>query len=120
MLFWNMWVINMEETKKSSRIFGRVMLLLFVMFLCLYAISSTGYLQRLNQNRALFTEEQIKRFEEDVENGNYVDINDYIVPEAVDYSNGSSRLGEKLSNAIDYTSHKSLELFNSFFAFLFK
>ena len=115
-----MWVIDMDDKKKGSRIFGRVLLFLFVMFLCLYAISSTGYLQRLNQNKALFTEEQIKRFEEDVESGNYVDINDYIVPEVVDYSNGSSRLGERISNAIDYTSHKSLELFNSFFAFLFK
>ena len=110
----------MEENKKSSNWFSRILLLLFIMFLCLYAISSTGYLQRLNQNKALFTEEQIKRFEEDVENGNYVDINDYIVPEIVDYSNSSSNLGEKISNAIDYTSHKSLELFNSFFAFLFK
>jgi len=110
----------MDGKKKSSKVFGRVLILLFIMLLCLYAISSTGYLQRLNQNKALFTEEQIKKFEEDVENGNYVDINDYIVPEMVDYSNGSSRLGEKISNAIDYTSHKSLELFNSFFAFLFK
>lgn len=110
----------MEDKKKSTAIFNRVLLILFIMFLCLYAISSTGYLQRLNQNKTLFTEEQIKRFEEDVANGNYVDIKDYIVPETVDYSNSSSRLGEKISNAIDYTSHKSLEWFNSFFAFLFK
>lgn len=109
-----------DNKKKGSTLFNRILLLLFIMFLCLYAISSTGYLQRLNQNRALFTEEQIKRFEEDVENGNYVDINDYIVPENIDYSNTSSRFGEKVSNAIDYTSHKSLKLFNSFFAFLFK
>lgn len=113
-------MINMEDKKKGTKVFNRILLFLFVMFLCLYAISSTGYLQRLNQNKALFTEEQIKKFEEDVENGNYVDINDYIKPEVVDYSNSSSNFGEKLSNAIDYTSHKSLELFNSFFAFLFK
>lgn len=110
----------MEEKKKGTKILGRILLFLFIMFLCLYAISSTGYLQRLNQNKALFTEEQIKKFENDVENGNYVDINDYISPEKIDYSNRSSNFGEKLSKAIDYGSHKSIELFNSFFAFLFK
>lgn len=110
----------MEEKKKSSKLLGRILLFLFIMYLCLYAISSMGYFERMNQNKALFTEEQIKRFESDVENGNYVDINDYILEEDKDYSNASSNLGERISNAIDYTAHKSLELFNSFFAFLFK
>lgn len=89
------------------------------MFLCLYSISSNGYLEKINENKTLFTDEQIRRFEEDVENGEYIDINDYILPDQVDYSNSSSELGENISSAIEYTANKSIEVFNSFFAFLF-
>lgn len=108
-----------NNNKKKSNIFFRVLFVLFVLFLCVYSISSNGYIEKNNENKTLFTEEQIKKFENDVEEGKEIDINEYILPNDIDYSNSISDLGEKISNAIDFTANKSIDALNSFFAFLF-
>ncbi len=110
----------MEKGKKEYRWFFRILTVLFILFLCLYTVSTNGYLQKINENKSLFTEEQIKQFERDVESGEYVDINDYILPEQVDYSNPYSKLGEDLSELIQYSANKSIALFQELFSFLFK
>lgn len=110
----------MEANKKGKFTwFFRTLFVLFIMFLCLYAISANGYLKKTNEHKTLFTEEQIKQFEHDVESGKEIDINEYITYEEIDYSNSSSDLGEKISSAIDFSANKSIEIFNSLFSFLF-
>lgn len=109
----------MEKQKKRLNLFIKIMLVLFIMFLCLYSVSTNGYLRKINQNKTLYTEEMIKKFEQDVIDGNYVDINEYLKDETIDYSNNISRLGEKVSTTINKGAIKVIELLNSFFSYLF-
>lgn len=109
----------MEKNKKRLDFFIKVMTILFVMFLCLYSISTNGYLRKINQNKTLYTEEMIKKFEQDVNEGNYVDIDDYLKDETIDYSNNISKLGEKVSTMISEGAVKLIEWLNSLFSYLF-
>ncbi len=109
----------MEKQKKGLNIFTKIFVVLFIMFLCLYSISANGYLRTINQNKALYTDEMIKKFEQDVQDGNYIDIDHYLKKDNIDYSNRVSRLGEKVSNYISKGAFKILEILNSLFAYLF-
>lgn len=111
----------MEEKKKSkSRYFFRLLFALFIMFICVYAIGQNGFIQRKYSDKSLYTEEQIKKFESDVENGKEIDVNAYLVNETVDYSNNSSKLGENISTMITKGAGKLDKLLNSVFSFLFE
>lgn len=109
-----------DKGKKGYSKFFRVLFVLFVVFLCVYSISVNGYVENISREKTLYTEEQIAAFERDVLEGKEIDINDYIMPEAIDYSNGISTFGEDVSNLIDYAAKKTMETFNSFFSLLFK
>ena len=109
----------MEKNSKRLNFFIKVMLILFIMFLCLYSVSTNGYLRKINQNKTLYTEEMIKKFEQDVKDGNYIDIDEYLKDETIDYSNNISKLGEKVSLGISKGAVKIMELLNSLFAYLF-
>lgn len=111
----------MEETKNNKYdIFFRILFVLFVIFLCLYAISVSGYVEVENKNRTLYTEEQIQRFESDVMNGKEIDINEYIDNSVVDYSNTVSDAGEELSLMIDELFDMSFEYLEKIFKFMFE
>ncbi len=107
------------ENKKKSNIFNKIFFILLIMFLCLYSISVMGYKDKRQENKTLYTEEMIRKFEKDVDNGKEIDINDYLNYEEVDYSNKSSELGEKFSNTVDFVSEKSLEWMSNLFTYLF-
>ena len=68
----------------------------------------------------MYTEEQIKKFEQDVLNGREIDINTYIDNSKPDYSNAFSDFGEDLSNLIDYGADKSMNVLENFFEILFE
>lgn len=110
----------MENKKKGSNLFFKILIVLFVAFLCLYSISMNGYLQNINRDKTLYTEEQITQFESDVNNGEYLDLKDYVLVDEIDYSNKVSELGEDISELIDYTANKSIDMLNSFFSYLFE
>ncbi len=109
----------MDKQKKRLNLFLKMMMILFIMFLCLYSVSSNGYLRKINQNKTLYTEEMIKKFEQDVKDGNYVDIDEYLKDDAIDYSNNISKLGEKVSTGISKGAVKIIEILNSLFSYLF-
>ena len=110
------------EEKKNNRyhIFFRVIFAFFILFLCLYSISVNGFIETSNKNKTLYTEEQIRKFEEDVNNGNFVNIEKYIEGSEVDYSNEVSRIGESISTLIDDGSKYVIEMLEKFFSFLFE
>lgn len=111
----------MEETKNNKYdIFFRILFVLFIIFLCLYAISVSGYVEVENKNRTLYTEEQIEKFESDVMNGKEIDINEYIDNSVVDYSNTISDVGEDLSLMIDELFDMSFEYLEKIFKFMFE
>lgn len=111
----------MEEKKnKSYDIFFRVLFVFFIMFICLYGISMSGFVENKRSNKTLYTEEQIDKFESDVMNGKEIDINKYIEDSEVDYSNTISDFGELVSNIIDDGADYSYKYLEKFFKFLFE
>ena len=108
------------ENKKNKNWFFKILLVLFIMFLCLYSISMNGYVENINKKKTLYTEDQIKQFETDVKNGEYLDLKDYTLVNDIDYSNKMSDFGEDVSELIAITASKSIKFFNGIFAYLFE
>ena len=111
----------MEEKKKGNYdVFFRVLFVLFVLFLCVYAISVSGFVEVQHKEKTLYTEEQILKFESDVIAGKEVDITDYLITEEIDYSNSFSEFGELVSTLINKGSELTFEYFKKIFEFCLK
>lgn len=108
------------DKKKKSNWFSKIMITLFIVFLCLYSISMNGYVENVNKKKTLFTEEQIAKFESDVNNGVYLDLRDYTLVNDIDYSNKVSDFGEDLSEWISLAARKSISMLNNVFSLLFE
>lgn len=95
--------------KKDNKlkIFKYVMLVLFVSYAAIYIMVNLGYYEYSNYNKKVFTEEQIKKFEEDVKNGVVLDASEYLVRE--DNINTKKQLGLKVSELIGKISRKGIE-----------
>lgn len=91
----------------------RFITLFLIAFSGLYIMLSTGYYERSERNKMVMTNEQIKKFEEDLKLGKEIDEFDYLKYDYVDYSNNLSRKMTKLSNGIEDKFEKALK-------FLFK
>lgn len=85
---------------KKSKYFFRILFCFFVVFVALLIAYESGYYETKMSNRAVLTKEAMEKFESDVENGEVVDIHDYLKSEDVDYSNGVTKFGNKISNGI--------------------
>ena len=95
----------MKETKKHN-IFRYIFLVLFVSYTAIYLMVNLGYYEYANYTKKTFTEEQIKKFEEDVKNGVVLDVNYYLVRE--DVVNTKKQLGLKVSEFIGKVARKSI------------
>lgn len=86
-------------------LFGMV----FIAFIISYAIGESGYYEYQLANKKYLTEEQMKKFEEDVKNGSEVDIKDYTVETRIDYTNKFTDLVSNTSMSINKYLKKSIE-----------
>ena len=80
----------------------------------------SGFVEFENKNNTLYTEEQIRMFENDVKNGKEIDLNKYIEHEEVDYSNAVSDVGGYISGLIGDGAKYSIEYLEKIFEFMFK
>ena len=98
---------------KKEKIFQNIMkfvfLAFFVFFLIVYFSGTGTYYENELHKKTLFTEEQIKKFEEDVANGKNVSIEDYIANPKENYSNKTSEAGLFLSKGITNYIKKGIE-----------
>lgn len=94
---------------KPKKIFNFILTCLFILFLSLYIASENGYYEYKNKERAEFTEEKMKQFEEDIKSGKRVDINDYLTKETQRYDNKVTDFGNKLSDIIDNSMMNAIE-----------
>lgn len=85
--------------KKLASILKFVILTLLFLYITIYVSDINGYTEYSNYQRRILTEENIKKFEDDVKNGNNIDVNDYIL-KTKDYSNNISKISLYLSNRI--------------------
>lgn len=95
----------MKEGKKN-KIFNYIFLILFVTYTAIYLMVNLGYYEYANYTKKVFTEEQIRKFEEDVKNGIALDINEYLVSE--DIVNTKKQFGLKVSEFIGKMARKSI------------
>ena len=92
-----------------NKIIKAIFFLILVVFLASYFTIQTGYYDYKIQKKTALTEEQIKKFEEDVKKGKEVDINDYIVNDKIDYSNSLTNSVYKVSVSTNKILKKSIE-----------
>ena len=89
-----------DKVKIYKKIFKFCFWVLLVTFLTLYFSNVTGYYDYNLHKKTVFTEEQIKRFESDVQKGKDVQIEDYLDDKSYNYNNKVSALGYNLSTTI--------------------
>ena len=89
-----------EKIKLQTKIFRFIFIFTLIVYLTLYFGNEFGYFEYQKQEQAHLTQEQIKKFEQDIKDGKEIDIDNYIVEENKDYSNNFSNVGLKLSNKI--------------------
>ena len=88
--------------KKKNKIFKYIFYMLLFSYSVIYFSEVTGYYEYQNHQKKAMTEEQIRKFEEDVKNGKEVDLNDYIAVETKSYKTNLSKITSKLSDGISY------------------
>lgn len=76
--------------KKEKSPFFKILSLLFLIFISLYIALESGYYEAKITKKTAMTEESIKKFEEDIKNGNPIDVNSYTFEEHKDYSNNTT------------------------------
>ncbi len=85
---------------KINNILKFIGILLLLSFIFLIIASKSGYYEYQLSNKRIMTEEAIERFEKDVSDGKYIDLNKYIDTNSKDYNNKISNIGNNLSNTI--------------------
>ena len=88
---------------KKNNIIKIIFLTLVFLYIGLYFASNAGYIDYQSRNKTILTEEQIKKFENDVKENKPIDIENYITNKEDIYDNNISRLSLKLSNTIGKT-----------------
>lgn len=97
------------KKNKQYKIFKTIFMIFFFSYSVIYFSELAGYYEYQNYKKTALTEEQIKKFEQDVKGGKQVDISDYIVKNNVTYQNRLSRLTSKLSDGISNIVKSSVE-----------
>lgn len=93
----------MTKNKKLNKFFWHVFLTLLMTFFTLYTAGKAGYYEYTNNEKKVLTEEQIKKFEEDIKEGKQIDIESYLVVKE-NFQSKNKRMGLKISEFIgDYT-----------------
>lgn len=98
---------------KVEKIFKFFLIVLFLVFVFLLIASNNGYYEYELKEKRMLTDSAIVRFEEDVKNGNNIDINNYLDTSKKDYNNNFSNMGNKFSNIIE-------DVFSKSFKYIFK
>lgn len=109
----------MKNSHTAWVVFRRIISLLFILFVVLYFHVETGSNNTLKE-KTIITQENIKKFEEDIKNGEYVDIKDYTESSNIDTSNIMSDAGYLVSNQASKVIGKYLVDFFDFIGKLVK
>ena len=83
----------------NHKIFNFFLLFLFLIFVALYYSANAGLIDYQSKYKKELTEEEIKKFENDIKNGIDIDLTSYRKDESR-YNNSLSKLTLKVSNGI--------------------
>ena len=99
---------------KYENTFKIIFIFLFVIFLTMYISVGSNYYEYELHKKVMLTNEDSKRFEDDVKNNKEVDIDNYI-SSRVDYSNSFSKASTKVSKETKKYIKQGIEgIFNIF------
>ena len=105
-----------KETKHKTinKIFLSFLFILFITFITLYISQATGYYEFEQSRKAVFTAEQIEKFQQDVKDGKEIDINNYLENTNKNYQNNISKVSLNISESISkYTKMGVEKVFGS-------
>ena len=88
----------MKKNKKIN-LFKIVFMTFLFSFMVIYFGQLSGYYEYQNHKKMVLTEEQIKKFEQDIDDGKKIDIDNYVLMD-VKYDNKLSKVTSKLSDGI--------------------
>lgn len=97
----------MKKSKKSKYFF-RILFAFLIVYVALLIAYESGYYETKMSNKAVLTKEAMEKFESDIENGEAVDIKDYLEDDSIDYSNSVTKIGNKITNGISEIMTKGL------------
>ena len=89
-----------DKQKIGNIIFRRFWFIMFLIFLTLYVSQASGYYEYEISRKSSFTEEQIKKFEQDIRDGKEIDVEEYISHTTKDYQNKLSSSALSISEMI--------------------
>ncbi len=95
--------------KKSKNYFIKMFVLSFVFFLVVYLSKEAGYYEYKKYTKTRLTQEAIIKFENDVNEGKDVSIEDYIIDNYVDYSNTFTNIGYNVGSFIENIMNKGIK-----------
>lgn len=94
----------------KNKIFLFIFLSFLVFFIVMLIAEEEGYYKNRNEKAKIMTEEQIKRFEEDISEGKDIDLSTYELYNDVDYSNNVTSNIYKVSLKLESAMHKILKI----------
>lgn len=98
----------MKKNKIPNQIFKYFFIISFITFLTIYLSQLTGYYEYEQYKKKELTEEQIKKFEQDIRDGKEIDIDLYLEP-TKNYQNGISNTTLIISDTIGEYMTKGIE-----------
>ena len=90
----------MTKEKLISRVQNITILVVTLSFVIIYIASEAGYFDHIKNRKVTLTNEQIKKFEEDIEAGKVIDVDNYYVDFTSQYDNTFSDLGNSISSKL--------------------
>ena len=90
----------MKKIKLRTKIFRLSFIILFAIFITVFISNKYVYYEYLKHEQVTLTQEQIQRFEQDIKDGKYVDLEDYLGNTNKNYQTKLSQVGLNLSNSI--------------------
>ena len=88
------------KKNKNNKIWKYLFYMFFFSFLIIYFSELTGYYEYQNHKKVSLTQEQIKKFEQDISEGKEIDIDKYVIVNDTRYNNKLSKMAIKLSDGI--------------------
>lgn len=98
-----------DKIKIYNKIFKICFYSLLITYITLYFSQVTGYYEYDQHKKVTLTQDQIKKFEEDVQNGVDLNIEDYVKIEQKDYQNKASEIGLTISTTLGDYLKKGIE-----------
>lgn len=102
--------MKVEDRKKlCKKLFKFIFMCLLIIYLTLYLSQAAGYYEYKTRERVVLTEEQIRKFEQDVADGKDISIESYFNKNVNNYNNKTSKLGLDISNELGSIVKKGID-----------